>query len=97
MTKELWEILVPVSYKGKELSVEFHQVWDAKVKAITGGLTIMKPTKKGYWKEHEEKMIPVRIAATREQMDEIGQMTKHYYSQESVMVYRISNEVIFYE
>jgi hypothetical protein len=96
---EMWEILVPTVHRGTghPITVEFHRIWDAKVKAITGGLTVMKPSTTGYWRNTEEKTIPVRIACTREQMDEIGRMTRLYYDQEQILAFKISSEVIFYE
>lgn len=94
----LWEILVPtVHNNGKPFRTRYHRVWDARVRKISGGLTILT-TAKGQWinpdgKLFIERMIPVRILATPEQMDEIIQMTISYYEQEAVLAYRISQEV----
>ena len=73
----LWEILVPtVSNAGKPYRTRYHRVWDQKVRAISGGLTVM-PVAKGQWvdpadgKLFVERMIPVRVIATREQMEAI--------------------------
>jgi hypothetical protein len=51
----LWEILVPTERRKKGAKGEtryyttrYHRVWDSKVRAITGGLTILPPTK-GQW------------------------------------------------
>ena len=79
-------------------TTRFHRVWDEKVRAITGGLTIMTPAK-GQWIAPSgmlfvERMIPVRIMATREQIDTIIDMTMKYYSQRAVLCYRLSDEVI---
>lgn len=100
---ELWEILVPTTHPitGKPIRTRFHRVWDAKVRAISGGLTILTPTK-GQWTPPEgspnttlsERMIPVRIACTREQIEKIIDITLKYYEQECVMCYKISDEVI---
>lgn len=96
---ELWEILVPtIRASGKPIKTRFHKVFDAKVYEITGGLTVMTPTK-GKWVSDtgtlfSERMIPVRIACTREQIDKIIDMTMEYYEQLAVMAYRISDEVI---
>jgi len=97
----LWEILVPtVRNEGKPYRTRYHRVWDAKVREISGGLTILRPAK-GQWISPEsktlysERMIPVRIACTREQMEEIALMTKKYYEQEAVMYFAVSNEVYF--
>src|SRR5271157_3613223 len=96
--KELWEVLVPtMSNDGKPFRTRFHKVWDRKVEAISGGLTILTPGK-GTW-VHEgqsirERMIPVRIMCTREQIDQIIELTLEYYDQIAVMAYRISDEII---
>lgn len=97
--KELWEVLVPtVRNDGKPFRTRFHRVWDRKVEAISGGLTILTPIGKGIW-VHEgqtirERMIPVRIMCTREQLDEIIDVTLEYYDQHAVMAYRVSDLVI---
>jgi hypothetical protein len=38
-------------------------------------------------------MIPVRIACTEQQIDEIADMSAAYYNQEAIMRYRISDLV----
>jgi hypothetical protein len=94
----LWEIFVPTTRNnGRPIHLRFHRVWDEKVRAITGGLTIM-PVAMGQWEHqdqlYKERMIPVRIAATRDQMEEIVDLTLDYYDQIKVMAYRLSDEVI---
>lgn len=80
-------------------SVRYHRVWDAKVRAITGGLTILKPAR-GTWVDPVSKQlfadrtIPVRIACTRAQVDAIIRITIAYYNQLAVMAYRVSDEVL---
>jgi hypothetical protein len=100
-SRELWEILVPTIDRDKTEYVRgYHKKWDAKVRAITGGLTI-RPVEKGQWVHPEsknlfaERMIPVKIAATRDEILAICRMTAEYYDQVQVMAYRISDEVIF--
>jgi hypothetical protein len=94
----LWEILVPtVHNNGKPFRTRFHKVWDAKVRAITGGLTIFKPAF-GQWKSDEgtvfvERMIPVRIACTREQIQLISDFAAQHYEQLAIMFYLVSEEV----
>lgn len=99
MSTELWEILVPTVRRsnGRPYRVRYHRVWDSKVREITGGLTILTPTK-GQWLGPSgdlfaERMIPVRVATTEDKMLEIAHMTKKYYDQLAVMFYRISNKV----
>lgn len=95
----LWEILVPtIRNDGRPFRVRYHRVWDAKVRAMSGGLTIM-PVAKGQWVSPDgalfmERMIPVRIIATREQIEKIVNMTIKYYDQLAVLAYKISDEVI---
>lgn len=102
MKTYLYEILVPtVRQNGKPIRLRFHKVWDKKVYDITHGLTIM-PVSIGYWKPHteadviRERMIPVRIACTEEQIKQIAKMTKKYYEQDAIFYYRVSDEVIIY-
>lgn len=102
MNQELWEILVPtIRNDGRPIRTRFHRVWDQKVYSISGGVTIMTPSK-GKWvapngKLFEERMIPVRIVATREQIEKIVEMSLEYYDQLAILAYRISNEVILRE
>jgi hypothetical protein len=96
--KGLWEILVPtVRNDGRPIRTRYHRVWDAKVRVISGGLTIM-PVAKGQWvyKEElfEERMIPVRIIATEAEMEEIIEMTMEYYDQLAVLAYKVADKVI---
>lgn len=101
--KSLWEILVPtVKMDGTGFyKTRYHRVWDEKVREITGGLTIMSPAK-GQWvsKTGEtfiERMIPVRIVASREEIEKIVDMTIVYYDQMAVLAYKLSDEVIMKE
>lgn len=99
MKRQMWEILVPAaSNDGRVFDPTFHFGWDEKVKKISGGLTILKTTK-GKWtnpsgKVFVEKMIPVRILATRKEIDKIVDMTAEFYKQEAVLAYKIADEVI---
>jgi hypothetical protein len=100
--KCLWEILVPtVRNSGKPFRTRYHRVWDEKVREISGGLTVM-PVAKGQWVDKStdentlfrERMIPVRIIATRAEMLTIIAMTKKYYEQIAVLAYKLSEDVI---
>lgn len=96
--KNVWEILVPTQRNdGKPFRTRYHRVWDSKVRAIAGGLTIL-PVAKGQWlndgRLYAERMIPVRIMATREEMEQIIDLTLKYYEQIAVMAYKVSEEVI---
>lgn len=101
MTAEikLWEILVPtVRNDGRAIRLRFHRVWDNKVRAISGGLTIL-PVNIGQWVSPEgqlykERMIPVRIACTQEEMAVIADETAKHYEQLAVMYYLVSEKVV---
>ena len=99
----MWEILVPTvkpNTNGKEFfKTRYHKVWDTKVRQLTDGLTILNPVK-GQWVSPDntlfrERMIPVRIIASEEDISNIIQMTGDYYEQEAVLCYRISDLVVF--
>ena len=95
----MWEILVPtISNDGIPFKTKYHRIWDEKVKAISGGLTILTPTK-GKWvspcgTEFHERMIPVRIICSREEIEQIIDITMKFYNQEAILAYKISDEVI---
>ena len=95
----IWEILVPTTHgNGARISVDCHREWDQRVRQISGGLTVLSPAC-GQWVSpsnqlFEEWMIPVRIACERNQIETIADMTAAYYSQQAVMYYRISDEVV---
>lgn len=96
----MWEVLVPTVRRvgDRPYTTRYHRVWDQKVRTITGGLTIMQPAK-GQWVSpegelHQERMIPVRIAATRSQIDQVIDLTLSYYDQLAVLCYKVSDEVI---
>lgn len=95
----LWEILVPCVMNGHPTRTKHHKNWDAWVRKLTGGLTILKPAR-GQWIQpgcgtlHEERVIPVRIAATDGQMDDIIDFTIQHYNQLAVMAYVVSERVI---
>jgi len=96
--KKLYEILVPTQYGDtlKPIKTRHHKVWDERVQKISGGLTILSPGK-GKWiykgVEYPERVIPVRIMCSEEQMGEIVKITIQHYRQKAVMYYVLSNEV----
>lgn len=99
--RSLWEILVPTVRRsnGRQYRTRYHRVWDARVRSIAGGLTVLTPVK-GQWLAasgdlHMERVIPVRIACSEDQILEIMRLTREYYDQLDVMAYRVSNRVIF--
>ena len=94
--KRMWMVLVPtIRNDGRPIRLRFHRVWDEEVKKITGGLTINPPVK-GVWlseegDEYRERMIPVSIMATREQIARICEYTKTYYEQIEVLAYEVGD------
>lgn len=94
----IWEILVPtVTQAGRPIRTGQHRVWDNAVREITGGLTVLQPSH-GQWEDTEgmvviERMIPVRIACTEEEINQIADMTAGFYDQDAVMFYCISEKV----
>jgi hypothetical protein len=99
----LWEILVPCTYNtGKPVKTRHHKEWDKVVEKIAGGLTIHSPTK-GKWKDkksdesHHERMIPVRIACTDNQIKQIADFSARHYKQKAIMVFKVSSEVKIYD
>lgn len=100
--KSMWEILVPTVRPNCDgtrfFKTRYHRTWDQKVRDITGGLTIMSPIR-GQWVSPNgtlfvERMIPVRIVATREEINRVIDLTLDMYEQEAVLCYKISDEVI---
>ena len=57
-------------------------------------LSVVKSKWSGPNGDYNERMIPVRIACTRDQIIEIMDMTKEYYDQIAVCAYKISEECI---
>jgi len=98
----IWEILVPTrTQEGVPIRTRQHREWDTRVRRITGGLTVMAPVR-GQWVSPDDKlflerMIPVRIACTNEQIETIADMTAQFYNQQAIMYYRLSNEVVIKE
>ena len=101
MMAELWEILVPTMIDNKPVGTRYHRAWDQKVRKIAKGLTILKPAK-GQWTNANdeiihERMIPVRIACSHDQMKLIARMTMEYYNQQAIMYYLLSELCIIEE
>jgi hypothetical protein len=96
----LWEILVPTQFDDTKEAVaaEHHREWDCFVREVSGGLTMLRAAT-GQWvhsgKVQQENVIPVRLIATRAQMEEIAKFTASHYRQKVIMAYKISDEVLF--
>lgn len=92
--RSLFEILVPCNWNGgRPVRTRHHKEWDKRVRKISGGLTILKPGK-GQWVHegslYEDRVIPVRIFCTDEQIKRIADITIEHYEQEAVMYYPIA-------
>lgn len=77
--------------------LEIANVTDEKVRAITGGLTILSPAK-GQWVSpsgelFKERMIPVQVACTEEQIEQIADLTAKHYDQLAILFYCVSNNI----
>lgn len=104
--KKMWEILVPTKFNSVQgfeipVRVRHHRVWDARVRKLCGGLTVMAPNIKGEWMSptgevFAERMIPVRVYCTEVEMKIIATFTKKHYNQEAVMFYCIASEVTIF-
>ena len=96
----LWEILVPTHFDDskEEITPQHHKEWHHLVREVSGGLTMLRAAK-GQWvhlgEVQQESVIPVRLIATREQIDKIAKFTAQHYRQKVIMVYKISDEVLF--
>ena len=93
----LYEILVPTIMNEKPIRTKYHKIWDSKVREIAKGLTVFAPVK-GSWVSLSgdlflERMIPVRIACTEEQIKQIADMTAIYYKQLCIFFYEVSANV----
>lgn len=97
---KMWEILVPtIRNDGRPFRLRYHRVWDKFVRNVSGGLTVIPPVK-GTWISdvgdlYTERMIPVRIAYTDEEIRKIAEHTKKYYEQLEVLYYLVSDTVHF--
>lgn len=99
---EMWEVLVPThDNDGQKYPLEHHQQWDGFIQNLCGGQTLLKVAR-GRWvdrtsgKLYDETVIPVRIACTHEQLEQIGEFTLSHYNQIEVLTYLVSEQVIFF-
>lgn len=94
---KLYEILVPTIYGDtmKPIRTKHHKKWDARVKKLSGGLTILSPGK-GVWVhggiDYIERVIPVRIMCEEDVMKKIVDITLQHYRQKAVMYYVLATE-----
>jgi len=97
-SQSLYEVLVPASSPGKRFSYEHHKKWDEFVREVSGGLTVLRGVK-GEWVGPTgtlfvDRMIPVRVICTEEEIEEIINFTITHYDQEAVLAYKLSDTVL---
>ena len=96
--KKVWCILIPTLMNENFVRTKHHKKFDEYVREITGGLTIFAPGK-GQWINPsnnelvEERIIPVNIACTDEELKKIIKFTIKHYNQDALMYYKVSSEV----
>lgn len=97
----MWEVLVPtVGNDGTPFSRRHHRTWDEQVKAIAGGMTLHQPVRgswidPGFSTEYTERMIPVRIVCTEQQIIEICKETARMYDQLAVLATLVAEHTVF--
>jgi len=94
----MYEVYVPATDpEGRLIEMAYHHIWDAKVRKLTQGLTVFQPAK-GQWENegvlYRDIMLPVRIACTPEQLEEIVNMTAAHYRQRAVIRNLVSTDVV---
>lgn len=84
---------------GRPIHLRHHRVWDKAVEKISGGMTIYHPAR-GRWTHEEqryvERMIPVRVMCTEDDIKKILGFTILHYEQIEVIAYRVSDRIIRY-
>lgn len=99
--KILWLIYVPTHFNNHtKIEMEYHKIWDRFVEKLTGGLSIDSPIL-GIWRDkdgviYEEKMIPIQISCTEEQIEQIVDFTATHYQQKAITKYKISDDFKIY-
>jgi hypothetical protein len=99
--KSLYEILVPTKFEDTKTPIRtrYHKKFDEVCRKYSDGLSIFKPIM-GQWLHkgelYEDRMIPVRLVCTRNELNNIMKFAKDHYRQIQIMAYKISDEVIFY-
>ncbi len=96
--KVMWEILVPASNRKDKFSYDHHKAWDAFVNQFSNGMTVLRGAK-GEWQAPDgticnDRMIPIRIICTEEEIRKIIRFTIEHYNQEAVLAYQLSDNII---
>lgn len=93
----LWEILIPVSHKdGTPVTEKDHRIWWSSLEAI-GAHQFLVPAAMPWFVNEPHlvgvRMIPFRVACTREQITKVANLTATYFGQDAVLLYRVSDDV----
>lgn len=91
----IYQILVPVcDNDGKVFPMAHHWEWDSRVQEIAGGLTLMNSVRGRYLGGSVERMIPVNIAATYDEMQQVTAYTLDHYQQEAVLFWLVADKAM---
>lgn len=98
--KALWQIMVPCNFNdGKPVRTRHHKEWDRQIQNILSqkGMTIHTPGK-GKWTNpkdgttYVDRVIPVTLIASKDEMEKIAGITLKHYKQLAVLYFKISSE-----
>jgi len=97
----MYSLFVPCTMNDKPVRRKHHLEWDKWVQKITGGMTILAPSR-GKWKSpkgivFEERMIPVMIACGDKDIVRIVKFTINHYKQEAVMYFKLGEAEIVHK
>ena len=100
MKKALYEILVPTFFgTNPKIIINTIKVWENELLLISRGLTKL-PVVDGVWinegKEYFYKNTPYRVCVTLEELNALLKLAKTLFNQITIMAYKISDDVIFY-
>ncbi len=89
-----WRILVPTRIGKKRIKFSHHKKFDEFVLRSVGGLTVYRGSK-GYWtaatgEVFRERMIPVDITCSENQINIIADFIAVHYAQKAVYFYLVS-------
>ena len=94
----MYQILVPCNFNdGKPVRTRHHREWDRQVSLVleNKGMTIHSPSK-GRWyhdgEVYKDRVIPVSLIATEDEMKKIAEITLKHYQQIAVLYFKISSE-----
>lgn len=98
-SKELWIILIPSHTQSYTLANRAYFIdWCEKVYKIAGGLTVLSEVQGQWFDKKTKKLVEewnqeIQIGCTKNQIEQIADMTAVHYQQKAVMYYKISDFV----